>query len=224
MRHDSNHQSGSSKTIGDLAQQIVTSLRPEDGTSDASATRPSASGTTTSAAVLHERIGAQHGGSGSSVATQSTLPNLAAVLKDPIRWLPSSVRGSLAMTYREVIDPIYGYDAEHVGYRLETRSLIDPESRREAHQTLRAALEPGPRLEILRHLRMLRETVVGGSDDPNLQFAVYAKLLESVPAAALELAIEDWVKRSKYWPTLYELHELIEARLRPARQLLEALR
>jgi hypothetical protein len=139
-----------------------------------------------------------------------------------MRWMPASLTGSLEKTYREVIDPVYGFDSVATGYRLAQRA--DPEAQHEGIRILSAALEPGPPREILTQLRRLRVMCAGDpNDDRNLQMAVYTAELMKLPAAALELAISDWVIDHKFWPSYAELVELVNRRLAPARQMLQAL-
>lgn len=226
---DTKHRHGSSP-VGHLVQRIVTGLQPEDGTIGGSVTRPSGSEPTTTAQVRHELIGQLHGASGSSAVMLGSAPDLTDltdVLREPVRWMPHSVSGSIEKITRTWDDPTLGYCFEVTGYAL-VRPL-DPEARQDAVRTLQEALKLGKPVEVAAQLRRLQLLVrtFGTEAERHQQIIFYGEQLQRYPLAALELAISDWVRsgeRGSYWPALAELIPLVEERERKAKRLLEALR
>src|SRR5215469_8058813 len=95
MADDSNNRSGSSRTIGHLTQQIVSSLRPSDGTTDASVTKPNSSATTTGREVTPGPTGQRSGTSGFVVQRASSPPDPEKALRNPAVLMPPTLRGSL---------------------------------------------------------------------------------------------------------------------------------
>jgi len=67
--------------------------------------------------------------------------------------------------------------------------------------------------------------VVGSDHDPVRQIAVYAAKLRAYPAAAVEIAVDEWVDTGhRFWPSMAEFLTLVRGSTREARLLLEALR
>src|SRR5262245_27442406 len=122
--------------IGHQVSRIASSLRPEAGTSDASVTKPSGSGTTTSATGPWRVTGPRSGGSGSSGLTASSSPARAALI-NPRKSMPRSIATSLsALVADDGSVTEHGYDERVTGF-VVTKPL-EPQARLEGIRILRA--------------------------------------------------------------------------------------
>lgn len=86
--------------------------------------------------------------------------------------------------------------------------------------------EPLPRkimADMIKKLYVQTARRNGDQMDLNLTVGVYIENLSEYPADVVYHVLKQWPKQSKWWPTWYELAEMLEFWVTPRRVLLEAL-
>lgn len=95
-----------------------------------------------------------------------------------------------------------------------------------AHQILRSALQPAPRIELAKAITamgMLTANKAGDEVSLDLRLEAYVQKLSGYPADVALSAVNGWSEKSKWWPAWAELREECENLMIQRRQMLAAL-
>lgn len=226
---DHQNEARGSRSIGSLATRIasspealasaLTTLPPSSGTTGARSLAPRPSSSTgqqlsaTGAAILP------------SVAEAIALADPQALDQAIVRSLPLSVGSGLRATYRDFIDPVYGFDTEFTGFALAMEGVL-PAELMQARQMVGLHLKPAAGGLIKQELARLRVSTKSRSesaDDLVMGFQVMAEECSEYPADVVVWALRGWARSEVFYPALSEIRDRLQRGARRRKALMAAL-
>lgn len=230
MATDDENRGSSSRRIGSLISETLTSLSTKGATTPGSPSRAPAAGTTIGPRGTSLPTTTRHGGLGSGTPTALQRRATAMVAqartgtlqRNPAALLPQSIRSSIAETWVDG-DTGYGWD----GYvtRYDLTQLPSDQDADLAAAIAEATLEPASEREIVVELGRLRSLTVSREigADLSLAFAAYTEELRRYPADAVREVLREWPKTQRFWPSMAELVLRLDRLVKPRQALQEAL-
>ena len=202
--------------------------KQEAGTGSASQRKPMRSEITTAPSKRFPPIGAPPGGPGSSAATSSHPTGLAepaATDKAILAMLPPLVASALRPMWKTWIDPVYGFDSEIDGYRVEAEVPASDlmQARQIVARHLRGADEDLIAQELVR-LRITTKARAENDDDLALAYQAFAEACAECPPDVVVWALRGWARMETFHPSLAEIRDRLQRGVRKRRALMAALR
>lgn len=138
--------------------------------------------------------------------------------------LPPSVGSILTPTYRDRIDPVYGFDTEFEGYRLAGKPSAGDLmlARQMVGQCLRGADEGLIKRELAR-LRASTKARAESDDDLAMGFQVLAEECAGYPPDVVVWALRGWARMETFYPSLAEIRDRLQRGARKRRAMMEAV-
>lgn len=198
----------STQTPSPSASPITGTPKPDRGQPSSTGTRLSVPGAATSLAI-------------SAIVQTSDDP--ATTDKALLAGLPPCVAHSLT-SLNQISDGPYGFDSKLVGWKLERE--VDPQELAIARQMVVAALEPVPVKVLaieLAHLRAVTARRATSESDEALGFAVFREELARFPCDVVRSVLRGVARTSTFFPSLAEVYQGCEAKVRPRWLLAAAL-
>lgn len=132
--------------------------------------------------------------------------------------MPSTTTSKLRPRISDTYGP-HGFEGRLLGYDLSalTRGELEALSR-----DVEALAAPPAKSDLhgpLLELRLKTASASMGHEDVKAQVSIYARDLTAYPAQAVQQALAEWPRQSRWWPTWYELQELIEPKAQDIRLL-----
>lgn len=220
------------RQIGSLVPRTTNGRSPSMGLAESGPTR-SPQNTSTIGSTSQEIGGAKFagGGHGETASGRSLAIAEAARQMDPeavdraiVASLPPSIASTLRPTYRDRIDPVYGFDTEFVGYRLD--GPVPAKDLMQARQMVGLYLAPAEVGLIKREIARLRVSTKSRAetdDDLAMGFQVLAEECAQYPADVVVWALRTWAQAEIFYPSLAEIRERLQRGARKRRALLEAM-
>lgn len=229
-RMDRSNEGHGLRSIGGLVPKITNGLRP-NGASAGSAPTASPTNSLTSGSNSPAPRAARSAGGGLGETASGRSLSVAVQANDPealdraiVASLPRSVASVLRPIERTWNDPVYGFDFEIVGYRLDG----DPpaadvmQARQMVGQHLRPAAQKVIAQEIAR-LRVSTKSREESETDLAMRFQVLAEECAEYPPDVVVSALRGWAKAEVFFPSLSEIRDRLQRAARRRRKLLEAL-
>jgi len=227
---DDESPGGRSIPIGNLMTEIANTLTEKGTATNGSPNRQSDSATTMPARIPGSRIGMRRGEPGS--ITLPSLREAAARVIDPaetdralLASLPPSVASALRPTYRERIDPVYGFDSEFTGYAIVPADIPAADLMRSV-QAVAPYMAPPDENLIKRELARLRVSTKAraeSDDDLAMGFQVLAEECAEYPADVVVWALRNWARTEIFYPSLAEIRDRLQRGARRRAALIDAL-
>jgi hypothetical protein len=153
----------------------------------------------------------------------------AAAAVDPGRRIVESLPPAVSQRLKEIRDDIstveWGYETRFAGYTI--RAGAEPDDLRAALVTVEASLRPCSGQVVQSELvRVKLKTAGRGLSEQELamQLVIYAEDLIAYPEDAVVGVLRDWADNNKWWPTWFELKELLDERCERRAALKKALK
>lgn len=226
---DHQNEERGSRSIGSLASKIASS--PEALASSLETLPPSSA--TSGVRSLAPRPSSSTGRQLSATGAES-LPSVAEAiaLADPqaldlaiVRSLPPSIGSALRAIHRDIIDPVYGWDTEFVGYELPRAGVV-PAELMQARQMVGLHLKPAAGGLIKQELARLRVSTKSRSesaDDLVMGFQVMAEECSEYPADVVVWALRGWARSEVFYPSLSEIRDRLQRGARRRKALMAVL-
>lgn len=217
--------------IGDLTRKAVSSPQALAETFN----KWSPSSSTTGSRSLAQRDSSSTGRqpSATDAGRSLTVPE-AMQTNDPeavdqaiLASLPPSVASTLRPTYREYIDPKYGYSEEFTGYHVPANVLVPRQDINTAKALVEQHLRPAPSPLIKQELARLRVSTKSraeSDDDLAMGFQVLAEECSEYPADVVVWALRSWARMETFYPSLAEIRERLQRGVQRRRAMAKALR
>lgn len=138
--------------------------------------------------------------------------------------LPPSIASALVPVHRDRIDPVYGFDSELVGYRLEGE--VPAADVMQARQIVGRCLAPADEPLIKRELARLRASTKAraeADDDLAMGFQVLAEECSEYPPDVVVWAMRGWARMETFYPSLAEIRDRLQRAARRRQAMLKAL-
>ena len=224
---------GGFRQIGDPAKRALASLSQRDAMTSGSSERGPGAEIITSARGMSSPTLTPLGAHGSE-----TLPALSRRISellagsDPeatdeaiLRSLPPSIASSLSPVERTFIDPVYGYDFELEGYKLQAQPIAEDDLKA-AHSLLQRCLSaPSPQVikTALAKLRAATRSRAEDEGDLAMTMQVLGDECAEYPPDVVRAACLRWMRREKWFPSLSELRDEMQRLVRRRQLIAEAL-
>jgi len=202
------------RSIGSLTSQIVNTPETMGSTPTTSPRGSATSGTPRPALVPASGTGTRHGATGAATNLPAILDS-ALSASDPAKTdeallasLEQRLGQPLVSVKHSFIDPVYGYDSEVTGYRMQ--SPVATASFQGARDLVTVALQGAPPQLIVRELarlRMLTKSRAGDESDREASYVALAEELVEFPPDVVKAALRRIARRETFFPALAELRE-----------------
>jgi hypothetical protein len=126
--------------------------------------------------------------------------------------------------YRDRIDPVYGFDTEFLGYRLE--GAVPSGDLMQARQMVGQHLRPAEVGLIKRELARLRVSTKSRAetdDDLAMGFQVLAEECAEYPPDVVVWALRGWARMETFYPSLAEIRDRLQRGVARRRSLMAAV-
>jgi hypothetical protein len=220
------------RPIGSLASEELRSLTLRDETTPGSGERGQPAEISTSARETSLPTTTRPGAPGSITRHDLSLSE-ALRTNDPeavdraiLASLPPSVASTLKPTYREYIDPKYGFDCEFTGYAMPPDVIVPIGDLVKAASLVERHLRPAPEPLIKQELARLRVSTKAraeSDDDLAMGFQVLAEECSEYPADVVVWALRSWARMETFYPSLAEIRERLQRGVARRRAMAKAL-
>ena len=142
-----------------------------------------------------------------------------------LKSLPPSIASSLSPVERTFIDPVYGYDFELEGYKLQAQPIVEHDLKA-AHSLLQHCLStPAPQVikTALAKLRAATRSRAEDEGDLAMTMQVLGDECAEYPPDVVRAACLRWMRREKWFPSLSELRDEMQRLVRRRKLIAEAL-
>ena len=163
-------------------------------------------------------------------ATTADISAIDNLVRDPrtaaMAFLPSSLASETRLSFRDFIDPVYGFDTEFSGYRLP--ESISGDEHAGAVRSIQSALAGADAQLVSQEIaRLWLATKHREQDGGDLKMmgAVYAEEMKRYPSDVVVAVCRGWIRKpnGKFWPSLSEMVEEADRLTEPRELLLSTL-